>query len=432
MAREKSELARVGTAALPVAVLLPFVAALALGMSAVASSPRFSVAATFMVLASVFLVTFVFLTRRRLPRAGLLAACHALAWTPFLAVSASEVIQEHIVAGPQALKCGTGLMGLVLLVAPVAAVFMLVIGGAVGLLLARRGTDRAVRTVAVAATGLALVAFAFALPRIARPDPDTYLASLVTVGELRTDAAAQLAGRPFRYERAAIGDPLGGIPVPHPYNSDSNVAAVPRVTCTLTGLAEAETYTPQDTACPTLRIRIDRAADIALVERPEGTWAPTRIAFRPSDGARISISPKDVADHIGPPIGWTIGAGLGGLLGVGFIVAASRIRRRAAAFEGCEAKHVSGGWVELPSGESLRVDAAAPLPAGDVVLGNVREHMPTYRTTGAPSFGVAWPGTLSQLRQARTDLAASLDGLAIAAATLGATPLVVARVLGAF
>jgi hypothetical protein len=58
--------------------------------------------------------------------------------------------------------------------------------------------------------------------------------------------------------------------------------------------------------------------------------------------------------------------------------------------------------------------------------------MPTYRTTGSPSFGVAWLGTLSQLRQARTDLAASLDGLAIAAATLGATPLVVARLLGAF
>jgi hypothetical protein len=46
------------------------------------------------------------------------------------------------------------------------------------------------------------------------------------------------------------------------------------------------------------------------------------------------------------------------------------------------------------------------------------------------TFASARAGTLAALRSARTDDAASLDAIAIAAAVLGATPLVVARIAG--
>ena len=90
---------------------------------------------------------------------------------------------------------------------------------------------------------------------------------------------------------------------------------------------------------------------------------------------------------------------------------------------------LGGGVVELETGETLRVDAAAGLPLGTVVLGNIGEQLPTYRQMGTPTFGAAWPGTLDEMRGKLTDLAASFEAVAIAAAALGATPLLVARLV---
>jgi hypothetical protein len=66
-----------------------------------------------------------------------------------------------------------------------------------------------------------------------------------------------------------------------------------------------------------------------------------------------------------------------------------------------------------------------------VLLVEQADHAPTYRAPGSPTFGAAFAGTLAELRAERTDLAASFLAVALAVAALGATPLVVARVLGA-
>ena len=413
-------------AALPVAFLLPFLGGIAAVLAGGASHRRVSTTAIFAALVALSLTCFVALTRRRRPRAGVLAACHALAWAPFIAVGAWQAIDEGIVQGHMR-GCGTGLMAMLIFAVPIGGFALLAGGIAAGAALAHRGTDRALRTVAVGATGLALVAFAFAAPRMARPDPDTYLASLQVAGELRADSEVQLLGRSFTYQRVAVTDP----PFPPPYDGPGDPDPLPaRAECHLTGLDRMETFYPGSGACPVLRVRVDAGHDLAVIDASPTSIGVAPVAFRPSSGEQVGISAATVADRIGPPIGWTFGAALGGLVGAAFVVAATRLRRRAAALDGIEAQHVGNGFVVLPNGDRVFVDAAAELPVGVVVLGGATEQLPTYRIMGVPTFASARPGTLAMLRSASTDLAASLDGIAIAAAALGATPLIVARIVG--
>jgi hypothetical protein len=408
-------------AALPVALLLPLVGVLALIVRGGATSPRVSGSAIFALLASLALLAFVAMTRARLPRAGVLAACHALAWAPCLAACAWQSIDEAIVTRPLR-GCGNGLMAFLMLVVPLGGVVLLVLGTAAGILFVRRSTDRALRTVAFGASGLALVAFAFAAARMARPDPDTYLASLAVVSELRAGEGVTVAGRAYHYD---LGAPTGPVAV---RTMEGGEVLPSRTDCILTGLDEPRPLYAENSLCMRLRFRIDQGHDLGIVDAPDLKDGPV-VAFRPSTGETIAISPAMVADHIAPPIGWSIGAGLGGLVGAACVVVAARLRRRAASMDAREARHAGGGVVELATGETLRVDAAVPLPLGPVVLGKVAEQLPTYRQMGVPTFGDARPGTLDELRGRLTDLAASFDALAIAAAVLGATPLLVARLV---
>lgn len=415
-------------AALPVPFLLPFVAALATALGAFASRPRVSTMAIFMGLVTTFLVGFVTLTRRRAPRAGVLAGCHALAWAPFIGVCAWQAIDTALVQ-ESSFRCGTGLMGLIVLAVPIGGFALLALGIAAGALLAHRATDGALRTAAVGATALALIAFAFAAPRMTRPDPDTYLDSLQFAGELRADSETSLLGRRFDYRRVVVTDPIPPAPAPGEVPVEP---PPPRIECQLAGLATRLTYYPDTRPCPTLRVRVDQGHDLAVVDGTELYSLAYTSAFRPSSGEQLAITPVTVADHIGPPIGWTIGAALGALVGAAFLLAARRVRRRTSAWAGVEGAHVGDGAVVLANGDRIRVDAAARLPVGAVVLGEAQQQLPTYRLMGVRTFASARPGTLAAFRSARTDLAASLDAIAVAAAVLGATPLVVARVVGVF
>jgi hypothetical protein len=415
-------------AALPVPFLLPFVAALATALGAFASRPRVSTMALFMMLVTTLLVGFVTLTRRRTPRAGVLAACHALAWAPFIGVCAWQAIDTALVQ-ESGFRCGTGLMGLIMLAVPIGGFALLVLGIAAGALLAHRATDGALRSAAVVATALAVIAFAFAAPRMKRPDPDTYLDSLQLAGEIRADSETSLLGRRFDYRRVVVTDPVAPAPAP----GEAPVEPPPpRIECRLTGLAATQTYYPDTRPCPTLRVRVDQGHDLAVIDGPELYSLAYTSAFRPSTGEQLAIAPITVADHIGPPIGWTISAALGALAGAAFLLAARRVRRRTSAWAGVDGEHVGNGAVVLANGDRILVDAAAPLPVGAVVLGGAQQQLPTYRLMGVRTFASARPGTLAAFRSARTDLAASLDAIAIAAAALGATPLVVARIAGVF
>jgi hypothetical protein len=414
-------------AALPVALLLPIVGALALALRDLSRSPLTSTAAIFTALVACFLAAFVLMKQRPRPRAGILAACHVLAWVPFVALGAFQVLQDGIVPAP-VLGCSLGSgQRWYTATAPQAVALCLVLSAAVGVLLAHRKVDPALRAVAFGVVGLALLTTGYAASKLGRPDPDTYLASLPEVAELTPDASTVVAGRAYRYESIR-----GGESGPTPVFADGAPFVSPPVECRFSGLRdENKTYYPGAHACPRLHIRVDDAAGLGILERssPYPTEVPS--AFRLSDGAAIGIAASDVHDRIAPPIGWTVGAGIGGSFGVFFLILARKLRRRAVAIDGCEAKHAGNGWVELANGERLRVDCVAALPTGPVVLGERRQEMPTYRIPGAPTFGAAWAGTLAALRTARLDLATSLEAIALAAAAIGVTPLIVARVLGA-
>ena len=422
-AASKEDLSRTVLWALPFAAVLVAAAGLAALLRAWAPE-RFSLSAAFAVLASLALAGFVALTRRRRSRAGILAACHALAWAPLLAITAWTTIDEAIVSNGS-LRCGNGTMGHVVFGMPVAGVVLFIGGIGAGIVLAKRETDRFVRSVASVATALALVAFAFAFARVRRPDPDTFLASLAPAAVLEPGGRATVDGRELRYEQTAKKK------IPSRSDGESGLPYDPdRIDCTLTGYEEPKPFYPRSGACPALRVRVDVGHDLAVVDVREGPHGSAyAYAFRPSTGASVTIAPKDVADHIAPPIGWTAGAGLGGLLGVGLLAAASRLRRRAAAIVGHDGRHHGGGLVELASGETVRVDAAAGLPLGDVVLREPTEKHASYRQMGTTSFSSASAGTLEALRATHMDVAASLSTAALAASLLGATPLFVARIV---
>jgi hypothetical protein len=412
------------TAALPAALLLPFVGALAAIVSSGASRARVSTSAVFAALVALFLIGFVALTRRRRPRAGALAACHAFMWLPFVAIGAWQALDTPIVQG-YGRNCGTGLMAFLMLAVPVGGFALFGIGIGAGVGLAHRSTNRALRAGAVAATAVALIALAFAAPLIGRPDPDTYLASLPVVGELRADADVQLLGRSFTYRRVSVTDP------PSVPDEGPGQPLPPRAECQLSGLDRMETFYPAGDGCPALRVLDDAGHDLAVIDSPaSGRTGAGSIAFHPSNGEELAVSVQSVADRIAPPIGWIFGAALGGIFGAAFVFAASRIRRRAAALAGTEAQHVGNGYVVLPNGDRVLVDVAAELPLGPVVLDAGTERLPTYRIMGAPTFVSARAGTLAVHGEAMTDLAASLDAIAIAVAALGGAPLVVARIIG--
>lgn len=397
-------------AALPVVLLLPLLGIGALIVRGVVDSPRFSIGAAFATLATGLLGAFVALTRQRSPRAGVLAACHALAWAPVMVLGAWEALDAAIVYG-ESHRCGTGLMSMLFLGLPIFAMICVGVGVSAGALLARCETDGIIRIAAVGATSLTLLAFVFALAslRSARPDPDTYLGTLEPAGEISADTDVTVAGRSFHYGRVAEGQ------------------------CQLTGLATTQAHYsyPADQPCPALRVRIDRANDVGVVDALQpGGIGPTITGFRPSDGSIRGISATTLASGLAPPIGWTVGAGLGGAAALGLLFLARRHRRRAASLSGYDARHAGDGWVTLESGETLRVDVAAALPIGDVVLAELEEHAPTYRTTGTPTFGAAFAGTLDELRRVHTDRAASLYAVALASAVLAGAPLLVARAAG--
>lgn len=411
-------------AALPVALLLPFVAALALGIRALFASPRFSTATLFMVLATSFLATFVLLMRRRLPRAGVLAACHVLTWVPLVALGAAQLVRDGIV--PEVMGCTLGSNGgLFTNSLPFGGLAFLALGTAVGILLSRRTAARILRVAALVSVAVAsIVSIAAVRLAFVRPDPDTYVSSLPVVAELHAGESVKVGQHVIGYDRKLVIEP---IPAPR---FDGDPPPGEHAECRVSGLYISTSAYPGYSSCPVLKVFADPVADVGLIEGVYPLAAQPYLAFRPSDGSPISVTALTIPGGLAPPLGWTIGGGIAALVGLGCLLGARGLRRRATEVDGCEATHTGNGWVTLPTGERLRVDAVASLPEGDVVLGAATHAMPTYRIAGGPAFGRAWAGKLADLRTARLDLAASIEAIALASAALGAAPLVAARVLG--
>lgn len=421
MAVDASSVKRSVASALPLSIGLPF-----LGMCAAfvvkCSGGRASAAAAFAMMASLLLVVFVALTRRRAPRAGIVAATCATSWAGLLALGVGDKLRDPIVYGMYGMRCGTGWIAFYVIVFPILAAMTFGLGLVCGGALARRSADRFTRGLAFVAVTTAGLVLAFEIPRWGRPDTDTYVDSLTIDQTLLPEKKARIGDFALEYTRATATLSMG--------EADPRFAE-----CRLTGLAEplsVRSTLLQSEACPPVRVRSDAAAGIVVLEAPvtcvkdsDDCWYPLT-AVRTADGRELEVTPRLVSEHLAAPIGWRLGAAFGFVVAGVLLVVAERIRRRASPNGIEDALHHGEGRIEI-AGRSFLSPEAASLPTGPVILFGVAEREASYRDVGAPRWSRAEAGTSAQRSEAILDIAASVNAVALAAAALGATPLVVAR-----
>ncbi len=405
------------TATVPVAVVTHVVAA-ALVIFAPREPTRFSVATSFAVVVALVLLGFIALTRDRLPRAGVGAAVGATTWTATIGWFVLDRLQTPLVYAESGMRCGTGMMGLLVIVVP----FVLVVAFAVNMALVfattSRTFDRLVRGAALIATALATISLGFSAPRWQLPDPDTYLASLPDGIIAKPGANLRIAGHEIQYVATKVpSEHLGGVACRLEGNGRSHVVD--------------HHIVPGE--CPTMKLRVDPRGDYAFVfaSTPDSslpTWTP-RLALRTSDLEAVDFRASLVADRLAAPLAWRDGALAPTTLALLLLFVGHCVRRFAAARPGRAAHHRGDGLCHLadaPDALPVRVAAAGSLPVGPVVLYGPARPKSAYRDGAGPTFTDARAGAPTR----ETDLAASLEAVALAAALLGATPLFVARLFG--
>ncbi|AKU98533.1 hypothetical protein AKJ09_05197 [Labilithrix luteola] len=417
------DLSRAFRLALPVALGLPIV-----GVGLVSLVDRLSVSLVFTVIATVMVGVLVVATRSKAPRAGIVAGIAAACWSFIGAVAAATKADVPIVWGTDGVRCGTAMMSMLMIVGPIAGFWGFMGGLGLGALGVRRRWDSTMRGLATVATATVLVVTAFEVPKLRFPDADSYVASLEPARSVEVNGTVVLDGQPFRYER-------------HPIQTVPSQEGPPEPTfaqCDLIGGAGgAVTLNAVGTSapCPAVRFRTDPILDLVVVESQnvpclgDTCWSP-RSALRRTDWTSVSVTPRIAAHRLSAPTGWRIGGAFGSLIAVVAMVVANRLRKRAARLTLIGARHLGGGRVELSTtSEPVLVPIAASLPIGPIVLDGEQRGLPTYRDAGGLRYSSAFAGSLADHRARRTDLAASLTALAFAAAALGATPLVVVRIL---
>jgi len=425
MSREAPDLARSSSASVAVAVLLPALACVAAFARPFAGTPRYSAAAMFTVLTSMLLAAFAAFTWRSLPRAAAVAAPLALATVAPLACAAASAITTPIVdSARDSVRCGTPLIGLLGLVAPVGGLGLLLGAFVGGRLFGRRSADGFLGVAALVGVALAGVAATFGAARAGLPDPDTFLHTFDTAAVLRAGENAVIAGREVRYveARGTGGGAADEVSTSNPVAKE----------CRLEGAAhvDALTYADLDGACTPVVLRTDARRELLVAYASSDAEARYPLsAYRLPSFERATVTPRLESDRLAPPLGWTLSAAFGAVAGAALLVLARSRRRVGAALEGVDARHLGAGEVELEGGARVLVPDAAALPVGPVVLRDRADIAASYREAGTSRFDHAVAGTLAGLRGDERDRVASLHAMALAIAVVGATPLLVARIV---
>lgn len=399
--------------------------------------PRVSGAAIFTMLVSAALFGHYAVTRRTHERASRAPVGYVLAWTPSIGFACMQALETPLVWGDvpsygmlvTSRSAASEMAGL-LFRFPMGLLFIVGIGTVAALLLVNRGSDRIVRGAAAAIAVATLGATAVGLSRIGRPDPDTYLATLVASGSLRLGEERDVLGMKVHY----VTEPIPPTALPgEPVVAD---AEAKEWSCRIVGLEapiHVATVGVGRTVCPDVQVRLapdGELATLTVAEQEELGWLPLA-ALRPRVRWRATVTPRDLGSSlVAPPIGWTFGAAFGVLTSALTLLLARRHRRAAASLDGEIAQHLGAGSVQLASGEIMKVDAASVLPQGPVTLGPRKDRIPSYRESALPEFETAIAGTLEEWRRSLLDRAASLDAIALAIVVLAATPMLVAHLAG--
>jgi len=368
--------------------LLPALAVLAILSLAggVAFGPRYSAAAAFTLGTSLVIVVVFHLMRRSLPRAGALAAAHALTWAGIVFHATMNELHVSLVRLPHGVSAPSTFAG------EGPAVWALLAGTAVVLHAVaasrpamRRFLDASLRGLALGATLLLASAAALAVARAGRPDPDVLVATFPIEGQLKPGEHGTFAGKEISMDRSHwVGEgaatvPEGESPPPPP--------------CAIRGIPyEDDAHRTED--CSDAIFRLDPQGTYVVVERGSGA----KDAFLLRSWRRVALRPSQVAPRLSPPIGWTVAGVITAPLAVLFLALGARARRSAKRALQCGA-------------------LAAPSPSDG-----------PYRRLAVPMDAEA--DGAEELRVRLLGIAVSYDGLAAAVACLGLAPLAACRVIG--
>ena len=327
------------------------------------------------------------------------------------------------------------------------------------------GSHRRTRVVALSATFASAVALLLAAGRAGSPSPAHYLSTLEPSVRFEEHRAFYLGGSEYRIEmvphpvltdRWAMANlpdhergpgcvlvgPAGTIPLGnllYPEMSSDRPCKLGWDSKSSAGLGHAESA-----------LYVDRRGDYAVLYQPMCTGpyvantfarldpvsAPSLadgcstygLALRVSDGQRVTLDARLLADRLGPPLAMIATAGSGLFVALSLLVVAARARRRARSIEGQDARH-EGQGVVIVDGTAVHVAAARTLPAGAVLLSNEStEDSTAFRDRAR--FDHAEAGTRASIRAPHLLRAATLETAAFAVALTTSAPLIAAHAAG--
>jgi hypothetical protein len=277
--------------------------------------------------------------------------------------------------------------------------------------------DRPMRTAAATGLGVVAIATVLGLAWSGRPDGDGFRASL--------PGFSLAVGGSFDLEDGARVEYTPGPPCVGPSTAWD--------CCALSRIEEAH-----KASCSPLIVRHSTRERVWIVNEQALSVGDGHVderpvaAFKASEKRSRDLLPADVAHSISPPIGWTLGAGVGFLLGAALFASGFWLEKRRASL---------AGWVDgtLHPGGSVFVAEVSPLQLAAPGLSAPAAVHLRLRHEGAAGYRdmehvaiEGWGfGTLDSARAKLQGRAASRYALALTAALLSAAPLLVTGLGGA-
>jgi hypothetical protein len=353
-------------------------------------------------------------------RAGVVACLTTLGWLPplfFLIALTSEPLvtptaDHHLNEGP-----GYAMIGSPIVIAP-----CLLVAALVARLARTPRLDRLLWATAMGSLLLVACATALALFWSGRPDADAYVPSLPVVQTLKPgDSLSLHDGTKVHLAHDPERPSLPSLPPPNE--------------CRLVGI-ESRDLGP----CGPLAMRYDAKADVWIAEAHEVyyDWHPPGAtgrsypwAFRGSDKISRDILVRDVSMSIGPPIGWTLGALVGLVLEVFFLLRARALWMQSAVLRGVQGTLQADGCVAVPGQPPVEVPAGKTFAPGPAWVRLRPNDSPSYRETATDTVEAWGCGTLAEARAALTSRAMAQVALSLVAGLLCAAPLLLTGLGGA-
>jgi hypothetical protein len=280
----------------------------------------------------------------------------------------------------------------------------------------RRRFDRPMRTVAAAGLCVVAIAAALGLAWSGRPSVDAFRNSLPGFNLAVGDSFDLEDGTRVQYTHAA---PCRG----PSYAYDC---------CVLSAIDAA-----RKVYCSPLVVRNSAKEGVWIVEERSleeagGVDGNPVAAFKTSERRSRDLFPADVAHSIGPPFGWTMGACIGFVLGGLLFASGLWLEKRRASLAGwIDGTLHPDGWVVLAGHPPVQL-AAPNLSAPTAIHLRLRqEGAASYRDVEHLTIEAWCFGTLARAHAKLQGSAASRYALALTAALLCASPLLVTGLGGA-